>query len=316
MSQSTVTVSPEEFLVERKQVGYLGTYILTLPAAIQARQEGLGREEFLHRQIEQTLELDIDQLELHFDADLLYPGISELAVKRLREYQQEIVFSLHLPFRYLDVSCPMERIRSASVESILDAIELAAELQPINYVVHLTGNIFSSYKSGLDPLIDEVMGYVEESLEKIAALVEPHRILVENLPQIDFHYFMPVVERMGLSICQDIGHIVLQGGNYREFTRTYAPFIKEIHLHDVERRYYGGGMQLLIDHQPIGRGMLDFDLLFATLADLGFAGSIILEVDDPRALPTSVQRVRQLIGSHLGWCRPRLPAEFAGDMVW
>jgi len=309
MSQSTVTVSPEEFLVERKQVGYLGTHILTLPAAIRARQEGLSREEFLQRQIEQTLELDIDQLELHFDADLFYPGVSELAVKKLREYRQEIVFSLHLPFRYLDVSCPMERIRSASVETVLDAIELAAELQPINCVLHLTGNIFASYKSGLDPLIDGVMGYVEESLMKITALIEPHQILVENLPQVDFHYFMPVVERMGLSVCLDVGHNVLQGKDNREFIRNYAPLIREIHLHDVERRYHADGVQLVIDHQAIGRGMLDFDLLFATLADLGFEGSIILEVDDQRALPTSVQRVRQLIGAHLAWCRPRLLAE-------
>lgn len=304
MSQSTLTTSPERSTAQRKQVGHLGTNILTLPAAIRARQEGLAREEFLDRQMKQTLELDIDQLELHFDAELLYPSITQLAVERLREYRQEVVFSLHLPFRYLDISCPSERIRSASVETILNAIELAVELQPIHCVIHLTGNIFSSYKSGLDPLIGEVMGYVEESLTKIAALVEPHQILVENLPQVDFHYSMPVVERMGLSICQDIGHIVLQGGDYREFTRTYAPLIKEIHLHDTERRYYADSVQLLIDHQPIGQGMLDFDLFFASLGEVVFQGSIILEIDDRQLLPTSVQRVRNLIQSHLAWCRP------------
>ncbi|MBT9137897.1 MAG: hypothetical protein DDT31_00439 [Syntrophomonadaceae bacterium] len=74
-------------------------------------------------------------------------------------------------------------------------------------------------------------------------------------------------------------------------------------------------MQLLIDHQPIGRGMLDFDPLFATLAEIGFEGSIILEIDDRWPVATSVQRVRQLIESHLGWCRPPLVAEFAGEMV-
>ncbi len=292
------------------QVPYLGTHILTLPAAIRASQEGLNREGFLHHEIEQTLELDVDQLELHFDADLLYPGMMKMAVKRLREYRQEMAFSLHLPFRYLDISCPMERIRSASVDTILDAIDLASELQPIHAVIHLTGNVFSSYKSGLDPLIGEVMGYVEESLMKVATLMAPHQILVENLPPVDFRYFMPVVERLGLSVCQDIGHIVLQGGDCGKFTRSHAALIREIHLHDIERRYYSDSMQSLSDHQPIGRGTFDFATFFATLGEIGFQGSIILEIDDQRLMPMSVQHVRNLIQRHLGW-----DSHFAGQFV-
>ena len=64
------------------RVPYLGTHILTLPAAIRARQEGLDREKFLHHEIEQRLELGIDQLELHFGADLLYPDVMKMTVKK------------------------------------------------------------------------------------------------------------------------------------------------------------------------------------------------------------------------------------------
>ncbi|MCL0065403.1 sugar phosphate isomerase/epimerase [Dehalococcoidia bacterium] len=296
------------------QVAYLGTHILTLPAAIRARQEGLNREEFLHHEIEQTLELDIDQLELHFDADLLCPGMMKMAVKRLREYRQEVVFSLHLPFRYLDISCPMERVRSASVDTILDAIDLASELEPIHAVIHLTGNIFSSYKSGLDPLIGEVMGYVEESLMKVATLIAPHQILVENLPPVDFRYFMPVVERLGLSVCHDIGHIVLQGGDCDKFVRSHAALIKQIHLHDIGRVYYSESMQSLVDHQPIGRGTFDFASFFATLGEIGFRGSIVLEINDHHLMPMSVQHVRTLMQRHLGW-DSRVEGQFVRDMI-
>ncbi|MCL0048162.1 hypothetical protein M1N20_01765 [Dehalococcoidia bacterium] len=55
--------------------------------------------------------------------------------------------------------------------------------------------------------------------------------------------------------------------------------------------------------------MLYFEPFLVAIADLGFEGSIILEVDDQRLLPTAMERVRQLIWSHLGWCRPRLLAE-------
>ncbi|MCL0103292.1 sugar phosphate isomerase/epimerase [Dehalococcoidia bacterium] len=295
------------------QVTYLGTHILTLPAAIRARQEGLHREEFLHHEIEQVLKLDIDQWELHFEADFLYPGMMKMAVKRLGEYRQEVAFSLHLPFRYLDISCPMERIRSASVETILDVIDLASELEPIHAVIHLTGNIEDILKSGLDPLIGEVMGYVEESLMKVATLMAPHQILVENLSAVDFRYFMPVVERLGLSVCQDIGHIVLRGDDCGEFARSHAALIREIHLHDIKRRYYSESMQSLIDHQPIGRGTFDFDAFFATLGEIGFEGSIILEIDDQRLMPMSVQHVRNLIQRHLGYSH--VVGQFVRDMI-
>jgi len=74
-----------EHLME--QVSYLGTHILTLPAAMRVRQEGLHREKFLRYEIEQTLKLDIDQLKLHFDAGLPYSGMMKMAVNRLREYR-------------------------------------------------------------------------------------------------------------------------------------------------------------------------------------------------------------------------------------
>ncbi|MCL0105989.1 sugar phosphate isomerase/epimerase [Thermodesulfovibrionales bacterium] len=295
------------------QVTYLGTHILTLPAAIRARQEGLHREEFLHHEIEQALELDVDQLELHFDADLLYPDVMKMTVKKLRQYRQGLVFSLHLPFRYLDISCPMEKVRSASVETILDAIDLASELEPIHAVIHLTGNTEDILKSGLDPLIGEVMGYVEESLREIVKLMSPEQILVENLTAVDFRYFMPVVERLGLSVCQDVGHIVLQGSDCGKFTRSHAALIREIHLHDIKRRYYSESMQSLIDHQPIGRGTFDFDAFFATLGEIGFQGSIILEIDDQRLMPMSVQYVRNLIQRHLGYSH--VVSRFVRDMI-
>ncbi|MCL0065412.1 sugar phosphate isomerase/epimerase [Dehalococcoidia bacterium] len=292
------------------QVPYLGTHILTLSAAIRARQEGLHREEFLHHEIEQRLELQVDQLELHFDADLLYPGMMKMAVKRLREYCQQVAFSLHLPFSDLNISAPGGRIRSASVGTILDAIDLASVLEPIHAVIHLAGDI--SYTSGFDPLTREAMRYAEESLREIVKLMSPEQILVENLTAVDFRYFMPVVERLGLSVCQDIGHIVLQGGDCGEFARSHAALIREIHLHDIERRYYSESMQSLIDHQPIGRGMFDFDAFFATLGEIGFQGSIILEIDDRSLLPASVQQARRLIHSHLS--RSQIPAPFVRDM--
>jgi sugar phosphate isomerase/epimerase len=289
---------PEGALV-RDRTCNLGTDLMTLSAAIRAKQRGLTAEQFVEEQIEQILLLKVDQLELHFDADLLFPGTAEIAVNLLKDCCRDMVYSLHLPFRYLDVSCPIERIRLASVGSILDAIELAADLSPNNYVIHLTGNVFTSYRSGLDPLVGEVMAHVEESLDRITRLVNPSQLLVENLPQVDFDYFMRAVKRLGLSVCMDIGHVVLQGGDYLEFARSYSSLIREIHLHDVIRSHPADSIQVVKDHQAIGTGMLDFEQFFTVLNDIGFRGSIILEVDDKELIPISIKRVRDLMDLHV-----------------
>ena len=299
MSQATLTEEGGKALSHERQGCLVGTHILTLPAAIQAKQEGLGRDEFLQQQIEEGLKLGIEQLELHFESEFLYPGITRPAVKRLTEYRREFAFSAHLPFRYVDISCPIPRIRAASVKTILDSIVLAADLSPLGYVIHLVGDVFPCYKSRLDPMIGEALIYAERSLRQIVELVEPSRILVENLPSIDFEYFLSLVQSLGLSICQDVGHLVLQGKDYLEFVKIYAPLIKEIHLHDTERRYFSNSAQLLTDHQPIGEGILDFGFFFATLADVNYSGSLVLEVEDNNLLSESVQRVRELMHLYL-----------------
>ena len=306
MGKTALELGERELKIERVKIGaFLGVDIFTLPAAITAKQKGLSGEEFIEQQISQALELDIEQLELHFDADLLYPGIGKKSVEMIKNYCPGLVYSVHLPFRYVDISCPIERIRSASVASTLDAIQLAAELNPIHYVVHLTGNVFASYKSGLDPLVGEVMHYVEESIAKIAGIVGRENILVENLCEVDFEYFMTVVRGMGLSVCQDIGHIVQQGGNYMQFTREYSDFIKEIHLHDTQKSYIGDSVQVISDHQPIGNGVLDFESFFSVLSEVGFHGSIVLEIISNRELlPKSVIRTNDLINSYLSKKKP------------
>ncbi|MCL0036953.1 TIM barrel protein, partial [Thermodesulfovibrionales bacterium] len=96
------------------------------------------------------------------------------------------------------------------------------------------------------------------------------------------------------------------GGDCGEFTRAYAGLIKEIHLYDIR----DSGLSLT-NHQPIGRGMFDFDAFFTVLDEISFRGSIILEIDDHSLLPASSLEARRLIHSHLS---SQLTAPSARDM--
>ena len=97
MSQATLTEEARKTLSQERQACLVGTHILTLPAAIRAKQEGLSRDEFLQRQIEERLKLGMEQLELHFEAESLYPGITQQAVKRLTSIAKNLLsqFTCH-----------------------------------------------------------------------------------------------------------------------------------------------------------------------------------------------------------------------------
>jgi sugar phosphate isomerase/epimerase len=287
---------------------FLGTTIFTLSGAIDARKNDLSGEEFIDRELAVINDLDIDQLELHFDAEVMYPGIMPSIVDKLHDEYRHLVYSLHLPYNFLDISCPLPDIRKASVDTMLKFVRHAEVLNPISYVVHITGNLYTSFQPRLEPLVEESMLYAEESLAELCSFIPPYKLLVENLSQVDFSHYKPLVDRMGLSICQDIGHNMLREIDPVSFTLEHAPQIRQVHLHDTQSNHYNNNVKILNDHQPLDTGIIDFERFFISLAGSGFAGSIVLEVIDQQKISASITRARQLMYTYL----IRYPSLIAG----
>jgi len=103
--------------------------------------------------------------------------------------------------------------------------------------------------------------------------------------------------KTNLGICIDVGHAFLSADAgrlpVRGYLERYAAQLVHLHLHDTQGERD--------DHLAPGDGVTDWPDLFATLAQVGFRGTAILEVHDPAmtpgdALRLSYERVRSWIG--------------------
>jgi sugar phosphate isomerase/epimerase len=266
------------------------------------RRSGTGEARETHLRAIRRLveELHVRAVELNGDFTVLHPDVfGREYYEEVAELQRELGFacSLHLPFLWLDGASLAEPVRKASVECMSQVLEAAEGISMASYVVHLwgiwtslLGTIQQMPEGEKQQLLDQMLGSAERTLQELRMLVSPDRICVENLERLPFEMFAPVVQQQGVSICFDVGHLAMQGGDPLEFLDQYGQYIGEIHLHDAVA---GGGRGSEVrDHQPLGRGMVDYEALLERLAEGGYDGVVILEVNTEADLLESLERVQ------------------------
>ena len=91
-----------------------------------------------------------------------------------------------------------------------------------------------------------------------------------------------------LAIGLDTGHLAYGGGDVADFARAYAPRIKALHLKDIypavleqarARKWGYHEAQANGLWAELGEGVVDFPALFAALANVGYDGWVIAEID-------------------------------------
>jgi sugar phosphate isomerase/epimerase len=246
----------------------------------------------------------LNAVELTLDLGILFPQVFPPDFYgRVASLQQELDFScsIHLPFTWIDLSSLNETIRLASLQTVRSAIELCRPLQVESYVLHLWGGTTHQIASVLeDPvqqhvLLGALIAQAERSLEQICAWLDPKRLCVETLEAPNFDLALPLVEKYGVSICLDVGHLVWQRVDEIDFLEHNAGRIGEIHLHDA-RRETVGEWERIVDHLPLGDGQIDYQTLLRKLREIEFSGPVILEFNDRAALEKSLARIGLLPG--------------------
>ena len=218
----------------------------------------------------------VDEIELLF-FDSTYPGslpsedhIAELA--RLGE-AYDLTFNVHLPTD-VSLTAPDRRNREAAVENIQKVLTLAGPLQPTSSVLHLPINEESEeneWKSWLDR--------VREGVTEIrSGNPNAGKIAVETL-DYPLERAMPIMEEFDLSICMDIGHLLLYGFDPADFFECHADRIRIIHLHGVR----DGKDHLALTHLDESQSKMIIDILSR------FNGVVSLEVFSYRDLAPSLK---------------------------
>jgi sugar phosphate isomerase/epimerase len=158
-------------------------------------------------------------------------------------------------------------------------------LDPFAYILHLDkpDEPLPSYAA-----LREWRARTAESVQRLLPPgLSPTRICIENL-DYPFEWVFPLVEELGLSICLDVGHLLLLGGSPPSAFDTYGSKIRVVHLHGVHEK---------TDHLPLAH--LDPTLLKRLYTQLSCDPStervVTLEVFDAEQLRESLITMEKLI---------------------
>ncbi len=232
------------------------------------------------------LEDKVDDIELVlFESDEISNLPDAATVKLLKEMadRSDLTYTIHLP---LDtwMGHEHESVRQRSVDKCLRVIERTATLSPFAYVIHFHGD--HPGKSPSPDLARWVDGH-RLSVERLLQYVNSRDLCVETL---DYSYTLieDIISDYNLSVCLDIGHLLLCGHAPEDYLDRYLPRTRVLHLHGVE----DGNDHRSLSFLPAG--------LLTTLMDKLESGSknsrvLTMEIFDERAFNQSLDIMSRFV---------------------
>lgn len=224
----------------------------------------------------------LDEIELLFFQSIPSEAIpSEETIKELAELAllHHLTYNVHLP---IDVSLadPDYAEREKAVDVVKKIIESTAPLNPSTFTLHLSlENAFSSTAG-----IALWQKHVYTSLKKLIDSGIPNqRLTIENL-DYPMEFLERTINDLDLSVCLDIGHMLLYDFDPESMYHRYEDRIKMVHLHGVENKK---------DHLSLSK--MDQENLKNILKIFrGYEETVSLEVFSFRDLETSLSLLEDL----------------------
>ncbi len=223
----------------------------------------------------------VDEIELLIFESQHLPASEEIA--RLAELAAEhrISYNVHLPMD-IDLAGESADLRRRSIEAIARAIDRVAPLRPTTQTLHLAFNRADRSASVVGDWQDLAAGSITELL-KICDM--PARdISIETL-DYDPRWLHPIVQRLDLAVCVDVGHVIRYGFDLGPVLDLFADRTTILHLHGVA----AGRDHLALTHLPSHHR----DTIAAYLKK--FNGSASIEVFDHQRLAASLACFPRLI---------------------
>jgi sugar phosphate isomerase/epimerase len=238
----------------------------------------LPNVEFLAPQVD-----DVQLVLFESDEISNLPDRGTLAALIEQAGRHDLSYTVHLPLDARLGAADEDR-RVASVGKCRRVIELTRALEPAAWNLHLDGRL-----RGSPPAADleDWRGALARSLDDLLASgAEGARLCVETLD-----YPLEVIEDLiadrGLSVCVDVGHLIVNDCDVVECLEHFAPRCRVVHLHGVRGDR---------DHCEIGAlppGVVEAAV--RTLSGEGAAERVLtLEVFSREAFDSSTQTLARL----------------------
>ena len=202
------------------------------------------------------------------------PGLAALERLRAVAATSELSYTVHLP---LDIN--LGAVDAADHPSLLKAVSVIERmrcLDPLAYVVHLEGEDVLAGGMPRQKWLDRTVAALESLGERTGGC---HNLAVENLEGYPLDFLDPVLERIDVSCCVDIGHLWLEGHDALSFLAARIDRTRVIHLHCIGTRDHQSLAHMPISQVRSLRELLDRE---------GYAGVVTLEVFNQHDLETSL----------------------------
>ncbi|MBI4603450.1 MAG: sugar phosphate isomerase/epimerase [Planctomycetes bacterium] len=201
-------------------------------------------------------------------------------------------FTVHLP-----LGLELGDAGDFGQRSVASARRVIARMRPLvprAYVVHLCGKeLVGGERSGVHvgrSREDALERWCRQSAWALELLAEeagsPELLAVENLEGYPPNFIEPVLERVPVSRCVDVGHLWLDGHDPLPYLRWGLPRTRVVHIHGIAER----------DHQSLAhipRAHLDTVTRF--LLESRFSGVLTIEVFSERDLRQSLETLYEVL---------------------
>lgn len=208
---------------------------------------------------------------------------SPAVIESLGELAQAhgLTYTVHLPLD-LRLAAADDVWRHPSMEKARRVIRATRPLEPWAYVVHLDG---TEIEAGAAPVeVDRWRDQAARSLEALGAETGELALLaVENLESYRPDAFLPLVDRLPISLCLDVGHFLRTDTDPFPYLESYLGRTRVVHLHGARDGRDHRGLDLISDRV--------LDRLLALLLARQFEGVLTLEVFTERHFYAGRERV-------------------------
>ncbi len=185
-----------------------------------------------------------------------------------------LTYTVHLPLdlRMGAAGEPLHR----SLELARAVIERTQSLQPWAYVLHLDGVDANDYGTWVNQAVQSL----EQMVEWVGA---PALLAIENLEGYPLDFIDPVLDRIPVSRCVDVGHLWLDGHDPIDFLLDHLDRTRVVHIHGIGIR----------DHQSLA-DMEERQLraVLKVLEQRGYEGVLTIEVFNLKDFESSLKALR------------------------
>ena len=234
----------------------------------------------------------VDDVELVlFEVDEESNLPSPAAINELSDLARthDLTYTIHLPLD-LKLAASDDLWRHPSMEKAQRVIRATRPREPSAYVGHLDG---TEIESGAGPA--ELERWRDQAVRSLEALGLERGgldlLAVENLENYSPAAFLPLLERLPISLCLDIGHFFKTGADPFPYLEAYLDRTRVLHLHGSRDGRDHRGLELIPD------GVLE--RLVALLMARNYRGVLTLEVFTERHFYPGRERMISLLEAHL-----------------